>query len=101
MKAIISSLFSSILTCQYPLARSNEVNLPTPLKLANISSCRGIGYLFHLVLTLSFLKSRHIRQSLVFFTTITIDEAQGLEDSFTISLFNRSFSSFLSQILSL
>ncbi len=100
MKAVISSLFSSILTCQYPLVRSNEVNHPALLKLTNISSYRGMRYLFHLVLALSFLKLRHIRQSPVFFTTITIDEAQELADFLIIPLFSRLSSSFLSQILS-
>src|SRR6266542_610755 len=100
MKAVIFSLFLFIPTYQYPLVRSSDVNYLTLLKLANIFSCHGIGYLFHLVFVLSFWKSRHIRLSSVFFATITIGKAQGLADSLTILYFSRSSNSFLSQILS-
>src|SRR6266540_7426654 len=44
MKAVTSLDFGSISTCQYPLAKSSEVNHPAPPKLANISVCRGIEY---------------------------------------------------------
>src|SRR6266498_2963260 len=99
MKVVISSLLLFILICQYSLARSNEVNYLTPLKLAMISSCHGIGYLFHFVLGLSFLKSKHIRLSFIFFATMTISETQRLADSLTIPHFKRSSNSLLSQIL--
>src|SRR6266542_1872451 len=97
IKAVTSLDFSFISTCQYPLAKSSEVNHPAPPKLANISVCRGIGYWFFLVTSLVFLKSRHIRRLPSFLPTITIGVAQGLIDSLMIPFSNNSSSSFLSQ----
>src|SRR6266508_744073 len=68
MKAVTSLDFGSISTCQYLLAKFSEVNHPAPLKLANISVCRGIGYWFFLVTSLVFLKSKHIRRLPSFFS---------------------------------
>src|SRR6266496_5993516 len=59
MKAVTSLDFDSISTCQYPLAKSSEVNHPAPPKLANISVWCDIGYWFFLVISLVFLKSKH------------------------------------------
>src|SRR6266540_5878313 len=101
MKAVISFDFGSISTCQYPLAKSSEVNHPAPLKLANISVCQGIGYWFFLVTSLVFLKSRHIRQLPSFLPTITIGVAQRLIDSLMMPFSSNSSSSFLSQFQSL
>src|SRR6266542_2958058 len=101
MKAVTSRDFSFISICQYPLAKSNEVNHPAPLKLANISVCRGIGYWFFLVTSLVFLKSKHIRQLSSFLPTITIGIAQGLIDSLMMPFSSNSSSSFLSQFRSL
>src|SRR6266511_1963441 len=97
MKAVTSFDFGSISTCQYTLAKSNEVNHPAPPKLANISVCRGIGYWFFLVTSLVFLKSKHIRQLPSFLPTITIGVAQGLIDSLMMPFSSSSSSSFLSQ----
>ena len=97
IKAVTSLDFSSISTCQYPLAKSSEVNHPAPLKLANISVCRGIGYWFFLVTSLVFLKSKHICQLPSFLSTITIGVAQGLINSLIIPFSSSSSSSFLSQ----
>jgi len=44
IKTIISLDLGSISTCQYLLAKSNEVNHPAPPKLTNISIWHGIGY---------------------------------------------------------
>src|SRR6266540_2072795 len=101
IKAITSLDLSSISTCQYPLARSNEVNHPTLPKLANISVCHGIGYWFFLIISLVFLKSKHICRLPSFFPTITIGVAQGLIDSLMMSFSSNSSSSFLSQFQSL
>src|SRR6266542_655643 len=101
IKTVTSLDFGSISTCQYPLAKSSEVNHPAPPKLANISVCRGIRYWFFLVTSLVFLKSRHIRQLPSFFPTITIEVAQGLIDSLMMPFSSKSSSSFLSQFLSL
>src|SRR6266540_363767 len=101
MKAVTSLDFDSISTCQYPLAKSNEVNHPAPLKLANISVCHGIRYWFFLVTLLVFLKSKHIRRLPSFLPTITIGVAQGLIDSLMMPFSSSSSSSFLSQFLSL
>src|SRR6266545_1535420 len=101
MKAVTSLDFGSISTCQYPLAKSSEVNHPAPPKLANISVCRGIGYWFFLVTSLVLLKSKHIRRLLSFLPTITIGVAQGLIDSLMIPFFNSSSSSSLSHFRSL
>src|SRR6266540_5618121 len=101
IKAVTSCDFGSISTCQYPLAKSSEVNHPAPPKLANISVCHGIGYWFFFVTSLVFLKSRHIRQLPSFLPTITIGVAQGLIDSLMMPFSNNSSSSFLSQFRSL
>src|SRR6266540_7483120 len=101
MKAVTSLDLGSISTCQYPLAKSNEVNHPAPLKLANIFVCRGIGYWFFLVTSLVFLKSRHIRRLPSFLPMITIGVAQGLIDSLMMPFSNNLSSSFLSQFRSL
>ena len=101
MKAVTSLDFGSISTCQYPLAKSSEVNHPAPPKLANISVCQGIGYWFFLVTSFVFLKSRHIHRLPSFFPTITIGVAQGLIDSLMMPFSSNSSSSFLSQFQSL
>src|SRR6266540_5588346 len=101
MKAVTSFDFGSISTCQYPLAKSSEVNHPAPPKLANISDCQGIGYWFFLVTSLVFLKSKHIRQLLSFLPTITIGVAQELIDSLIMPFSSNSSSSCLSQFRSL
>src|SRR6266498_1480551 len=101
IKAVTSLDFGSIFTCQYPLAKSSEVNHPAPLKLTNISVWRGIGYWFFLMTSLVFLKSKHIRQLPSFLPTITIRVAQGLIDSLIMPFSNNSSNSFLSQFWSL
>src|SRR6266540_2744154 len=101
IKAVTSLDFGFISTCQYPLAKSSEVNHPAPPKLANISVCQGIGYWFFLVTSFVFLKSRHIHRLPSFFPTITIGVAQGLIDSLMMTFSRNSSSSFLSQFLSL
>src|SRR6266542_2086328 len=97
MKAVTSLDFGFISTCQYPLAKSSEVNHPAPPKLANISVCQGIGYWFFLVTSLVFLKSRHILRLPSFLLTITIGVAQGLIDSLMMPFSSNLSSSFLSQ----
>ena len=97
MKAVTSCDLRSISTCQYSLAKFSEVNHLAPLKLANISVWRGIGYWFFLMTPLVFLKSKHIHQLPSFFPTITIGVAQELIDSLMIPFFSNSSSSFLSQ----
>ena len=42
IKAITFLDLGSIFTCQYPLAKSNEINHPAPPKLANISVWCGM-----------------------------------------------------------
>ncbi len=101
IKAVTSLDFDSISTCQYPLAKSSEVNHPAPPKLANISVCRGIRYWFFLVTSLVLLKSKHIRQLPSFLPMITIGVAQGLIDSLMIPFSSNSSSSLLSQFRSL
>ena len=101
MKTVTSCDLGSISTCQYPLAKSSEVNHPAPPKLTNISVYRGIGYWFFLMTSLVFLKSKHIRQLPSFLLTITIGVAQGLIDSLIIPFSNNSSSFFLSQFRSL
>src|SRR6266498_5095566 len=101
IKAVTSRNLGSISTCQYPLAKSSEVNHPAPPKLANISVCRDIGYWFFLVTLLVFLKSKHIRRLPSFLLTITIEIAQGLIDFLIMPFSNNSSSSFLSQFRSL
>src|SRR6266540_5350661 len=101
MKAVTSFDFSSISTCQYPLAKSSEVNHPAPPKLANISVWHGIRYWFFLVTSLIFLKSKHIRQLPSFLPMITIGVAQGLINFLMMPFSSNSSSSFLSQFWSL
>src|SRR6266542_3530923 len=101
IKAVTSLDFNSISTSQYPLAKSSAVNHPDPQKLANISVCRGMGYWFFLVISLVFLKSKHIRQLPSFLPTITIGMAQGLIDSLIMPFSSNSSSFFLSQFRSL
>ncbi len=101
IKAITSLDFSSISTCQYPLAKSSEINYLASPKLANISVYRGIGYWFFLVTSFVFLKSKHIHQLPSFLSMITIGVTQGLIDSLMIPFSNSSLSSFLSQFWSL
>ena len=97
IKAVTSLDFSSISTCQYPLAKFSKVNYPASLKLANISVCQGIGYWFFLVTSLIFLKSRYIRRLSSFLPTITMGVAQRLIDSLMMPFSSNSSSSFLSQ----